>query len=263
MKSIGIIGMGNMGFAIARGIKDTYANLQLNVIDKDKTLAEERANEIGASEISSFEQLVKNSEIVIIAVKPQHLDELFKEISSFTKDKKIITIAAGKKISYFEDNLYTGNVVRFMPNIAAKESLSLTGIAFGENVSEAFKKEAVETAESFGTCVILPETLMPAITGLSGSGIAYVFAFIHALALGGTSSGIPYDTSLDITVQTIEGALALVKESGTNPVTSLTRVISAGGTTIAGIKALESRSFTAAVMEAVEKAAQKAKEFEN
>ena len=252
-----------MGFAIARGLRNKFENLQLYVIDKDKELAAKRAEEAGAENSSSFEHLIKNSQIIIIAIKPQHLIDLFKEINPFTKGKKIITIAAGKKISFFEENLSTRNVVRFMPNIAAKESLSLTGIAFGENVSEDFKKEAVETAEAFGTSVILPESLMSAITGLSGSGIAYVFAFIHALALGGTNSGIPYDTSVDIALQTIEGAVALVRESKTNPVTSLTKVISAGGTTIAGIKALEERSFTAAVMDAVEKAALRAAEFEN
>lgn len=262
MNSIGIIGMGNMGFAIAQGLKKTYADLELAVIDKDTNLAKKNAEDVNATAYSTYTEFLNNSDIVIIAVKPQHLKALFEEIAGYARRKKIITIAAGKKISFFTENLQTDQVIRFMPNIAAKTSSALTGISFGENTTDSFRKDAVSIAEAFGKSVILPESLMPAVTGLSGSGIAYVFAFIHALALGGTDSGIPYDTSLDIAVQTVEGAVSLLKHERINPVTSLTKVISAGGTTIAGIKALEEHAFTASVMEAVDRACKRAKEFE-
>ncbi len=262
MTNTGIIGMGNMGFAIAKGLRKSFTAVKLNVIDKDPVLSKKRAAELNAVNCGTFEELIKNSEIIILAVKPQHLDDLFSKIGKFTPGKKIITIAAGKKISYFTENLHTDQVVRFMPNIAAKESMSLTGIAYGDNVTDEFKVEAVETAGAFGESIILPESLMPAITGLSGSGIAYVFSFVHALALGGTKSGIPYEQSLDISVKTIEGALSILKADGKSPVDSLTKVISAGGTTIAGIKALEEGAFTADVMEAVERASRRAVEFE-
>ncbi len=263
MKSIGIIGMGNMGFAIAGGLSGKLKDVSIRVIDKDADLAEKRAQAIGAGASRSYEELMVSSDVIIIAVKPQHLESLFAEIRPYSKGKKIITIAAGKKISYFTGNLETDQVIRFMPNIAAKENESLTAVSFSTETSDEFKKEAVIIAESFGKSLILSEDLMPAFTGLCGSGIAYVFAFIHAMALGGTSSGIPYGTSLDVAVSTIEGALALLKAEKSNPVTNLTKVISAGGTTIAGIKSLEKHAFTAAVMEAVESASSRAKDFEN
>ncbi len=254
--------MGNMGYAIARSLKRAMPGTTLSVIDKDTERAEKCALDLEAQAFSNYADFFKNTEICIIAVKPQHLESLFSEISPYTNGMKIITIAAGKKISFFSEHLSTGQVIRFMPNIAAKMSRSLTAITFGRDVSPVFKEEAVTIAEAFGKTVIIPETLMPAVTGLSGSGIAYVFAFVHALALGGTHSGIPYETSMDIAAQTLEGALALLKEEKENPITHLTKVISAGGTTIEGIKALEDGGFTASVMDAVKKAADKAQKFE-
>lgn len=263
MKNIGIIGMGNMGFAIANGIKKSYPECSLAVADKNQDLANKMSEVLQAKAFSAYPDFFKLSEIILIAVKPQHLDSLFSDIVPFTRNKKIITIAAGKKISYFTEHLHTSQVVRFMPNIAAKASHSLTGITFGEEVSETFREEARQIADSFGEVVIIPEALMPAITGLSGSGIAYVFSFIHALALGGTHSGIPYNTSLEIALKTVEGALSLLTKEKSNPITSLTNVISAAGTTIEGIKALEEHGFTNSVMDAVKKASDRAKDFEN
>ncbi len=262
VKHVGIIGMGNMGYAIARSLKRAFPAEKLSVTDKDTNRAEECARELEGTAYTDYAAFFKNVETCIVAVKPQHLESLFSDIASYTRELKIITIAAGKKISYFSEHLSTSQVVRFMPNIAARMSRSLTAVSFGEHVTGTFKKESLSIAEAFGETVIVPESMMPAVTGLSGSGIAYVFAFVHALALGGTHSGIPYDTALTIAVQTIEGALALLQEEGGNPVTPLTKVISAGGTTIEGIKALESGGFTASVMDAVKKAADRALDFE-
>ncbi len=262
MKNIGIIGLGNMGYAIAGSLKKTLPDITLSVIDKNTKQSEKCAKELHGKNHIHYKEFFEEAEICIIAVKPQHLETLFLDIAPYTRGKKIITIAAGKKISFFTDNLHTNQVVRFMPNIAARESMSMTGISYGDEVTEEFREEAVKIAEAFGESILLQESLMPAITGLSGSGIAYVFSFIHALALGGTSSGIPYEKSLNISIKTIEGALAMLKSENSTPVDSLTKVISAGGTTIAGIKALEERSFTAAVMEAVERASKRAVEFE-
>ncbi len=262
MTQIGIIGMGNMGYAIARSLKKAMPGTALTVTDKDTEKAEDCARNMKVQAINTYADFFNNTEICIIAVKPQHLESLFSDIAPYTKGMKIITIAAGKKISFFSDHLSTGQVIRFMPNIAARMSHSLTAVTFGKDASQLFREEALTIAEAFGETVILPETLMPAVTGLSGSGIAYVFSFVHALALGGTHSGIPYETSMKIAVQTLEGALALLKEEKGNPVSQLTKVISAGGTTIEGIKALEDGGFTASVMDAVKKAADKAQRFE-
>ncbi|MCK5673060.1 MAG: pyrroline-5-carboxylate reductase, partial [Spirochaetales bacterium] len=134
--------------------------------------------------------------------------------------------------------------------------------------SEEFVKEAVNIAESFGKAIVLSESQMSAFTGLSGSGIAYVLLFIHGLALGGTEQGIPYDQSLRIAIQTVNGATAILSKDSNkgepeeNPVSLLTKVTSAGGTTIAGVRALEEGKLTATVMEAVKKASNRATELE-
>jgi pyrroline-5-carboxylate reductase len=113
-----------------------------------------------------------------------------------------------------------------------------------------------------GTPLELPEKLMPAVTGVSGSGIAYVFAFLHGLALGGAKAGMPYDTSLDAALTTLEGAVAALRNRQEHPVALLSKVASPAGTTIEGIHVLEERGFTAAVMDAVVAAARRAQEME-
>ncbi|MCF6335465.1 MAG: pyrroline-5-carboxylate reductase, partial [Spirochaetales bacterium] len=175
------------------------------------------------------------------------------------------SIAAGKTIKYFEEKTGSTNIIRFMPNIAATVGKSIVAVAYGEKSDQEFRHEAMVIADSIGKALPLAESQMSAFTGLSGSGIAYVFSFIHALALGGTEQGIPYNESLEIAIQTVNGATALLSSGmkKENPIELLTRVISAGGTTIAGVKALENGKLTSTVMEAVKKASARARELED
>jgi len=131
-------------------------------------------------------------------------------------------------------------------------------VSFGEEADAGFKKDALEIARAVGVPFEIPEKQMAAFTGLSGSGIAYVFSFIHALAMGGVNAGIKYDDSLAIAIATVEGAVAVMKSADTHPAELVSRVASPGGTTIEGIRALEQAGFNAAVMEAVSAAARKA-----
>lgn len=267
---VGIIGVGNMGAAIAEGMNKSFPEIVIGIIDTDSVKAEQIGNTVSGKIFRSenYKEFCSFSDIIIIAVKPQYLDGLFEKISGYTKNKKIISIAAGKQISYFEEKTGSKNIIRFMPNIAATVSKAIVAVTTGPNTSKEFLKEAVEIAESIGKAVILSESQMSAFTGLSGSGIAYVLSFIHALALGGTEQGIPYNQSLKIAIETVNGATAILNkdvDSGgqsENPINLLTKVTSAGGTTIAGIKALEEGKLTATVMEAVKKASNRASELE-
>ncbi|MCK5153471.1 MAG: pyrroline-5-carboxylate reductase [Spirochaetales bacterium] len=267
---IGIIGVGNMGAAIVEGMKKSFPEIIIGIIDTDNKKAEDVCNIVEGKIFQSdnYKDFCSYSDIIILAVKPQYLDDLFVKLSGYTKNKKIISIAAGKTISYFEEKTGSPNIIRFMPNIAATVSEAITAVSPGENTSEEFIKEAVNIAESFGKAIILSESQMSAFTGLSGSGIAYVLLFIHALALGGTEQGISYDQSLKIAIQTVNGATAILSKdtqtggSEENPVSLLTKVISAGGTTIAGVRALEEGKLTATVMDAVQKASNRATELE-
>jgi len=267
---IGIIGVGNMGAAIAEGIKKSFPEIVIGIMDTDRAKAEQISKTVSGKIFKSdnYKDFCLYSDIIILAVKPQYLDGLFEKLSDYTNNKKFISIAAGKTISYFEEKTGSNNIIRFMPNIAATVSESITAVSPGQNSTEEFVKEAVNIAESFGKAIVLSESQMSAFTGLSGSGIAYVLLFIHALALGGTEQGIPYNQSLQIAIQTVNGATAILNKdtqtggSEENPVSLLTKVTSAGGTTIKGIKALEEGGLTATVMDAVEMASNKATELE-
>ena len=262
---IGIIGVGNMGLAIAEGLKRTFPNMVLGIMDTDSSKADSVTNLVSGKKFNpgDYESFSKYVQIIILAVKPQYLDALLEELSPFTNNKKIVSIAAGKTISYFEKNTHSNNIIRFMPNIAATVGEAIVAVSPGANATEEFISQAMLIANSMGKAIILSESQMSAFTGLSGSGIAYVLSFIHALALGGTEQGIPYEQSLKIAIQTVNGASAILSEHSENPISILTKVTSAGGTTIAGVRALEEGKLTATVMDAVMKASKKASEFES
>ena len=262
MQQIGILGAGNMGAALAAGIRRNHPELKLSFYDIDEKKARHAASAHDASTASSPLGLVQESDRVVIAVKPQHLESLFSGLSKAPAESCYISIAAGIPIERFKQQLNTSQVIRFMPNLAANVGASAVAVAIPEEVDEAFRKDALTIAHALGSPVELPEELLAAFTGLSGSGIAYVFSFIHALSLGGTEAGIPYDTSLDIALSTLEGAAKLLRSSGTSPAEYLTRVTSAGGTTIAGVRALEEGGMTPAVMNAVARAKERARQIE-
>ncbi len=251
-----------MGSALCSGILSSNPDAAIFIQEPDESKAAAAASATGGTVNLSPEEFCNKSDIIVIAVKPQLLDKVLDSYAPFCKDKKIISIAAGTTISFFTKKLGTSEVVRFMPNIAARVGKALTGVSAAEGAGDEFKQQAMAIAKSAGNAVELPESSMAAFTGLSGSGIAYVFSFIHALALGGTKEGIPYETSLNIALGTIEGAVGLSRENGENPISLMSKVISPGGTTIQGIDALEEGRFTASVIDAVERASKRARELE-
>ena len=250
-----------MGSAIAEGLTARYPEVKLSVMDKIPA-KQQAARSIGAEITNSYQDLFASADIIIIAVKPRDLDRFCTEAGPYAQNSEIISVAAGKSISYFQENLNTKQVIRFMPNLSAKVQASPVAVAVPENGDDNFRKKALAVAEAIGTPYELPEHLLSAFTGLSGSGIAYVFSFIHALALGGTQAGIAYPRSLAIALDTLMGAGKLLQETGEHPSAALSRVISPAGTTIEGIKALETGGLTAAVMEAVKASADRALEME-
>jgi pyrroline-5-carboxylate reductase len=261
MKTIGIIGYGNMGSALYKGLRVKAKSYDLLVAEHDAGKVERARNDFQAWVIPNSE-LAGRAEIIIIAVKPQELTKLITEISELTGNKKIISVVAGKKTGYFSKALHTDQVVRFMPNLAASVGCAAVGISPGPRADAEFEEECLDIARAVGTPYRIPENLMPAITGLSGSGIAYIFAFVHALTLGGVESGFKYEEALKIALTTLQGALAVLNSSEHNPIEWLSRVVSPAGTTIRGIAALEELGFTHAVMKAVRSAAERAGELE-
>ncbi len=257
---ITIIGTGNMGSAIARALSTT--DHQIDVYDTVSEKAEELAAECGNIGTLPSIKGASGSDAVILAVKPQVLPGLYQVLREIETDLWI-SIAAGVPLSVLEDHLGTGNVVRFMPNIAAGAKKAVTAIAAGNGVPAEGRELAFEIAGTFGTSYFLPESLFPAFIGISGSGIAFIFEMMHYMALGGVRAGIPYPDALSIVRDTMMSAATIQKSSGKNAIDLETMVTSAAGTTIEGVKKLQDRNLGAAVMAAVDAAVDKSIELEN
>ncbi len=260
MGTIGIIGCGNMGGAIAKSLKRDVI-----VYDSDLNKARELVQGTNHIEVSdSLQSLLCSCSTLLIAVKPQILSSLYSQLRSLgSAEKRWISIAAGIPLSVLTRELESTEVVRFMPNIAAQLSSSVTAVAPTENCSKEHLQEAMDVASSFGSAFLLPESQFSAFIGISGSAIAYVFSFLHGLAMGGVSQGIPYGQALTIANDTLKSASALIDSSGENPVALATRVCSAGGTTIEGMKALAQGGFEGIIMQAVNAASEKSRVLES
>jgi len=210
----------------------------------------------------TLETLVEASSIVVIAIKPQDIPALLARLRPLAHGKAFISLAAGLGTAYFHRELGVDQVVRFMPNLAAKVGKALVGVSAGAGCGPAFAEQALQLAGAIGRPVALPEKLMAAITGLSGSGIAFVFHFVHALAMGGVREGFAYPQALEHALDTIDGAISLLRDTGDHPIAFESKVCSPSGTTIEGVKALEAGGFTEAVLNAVSAAARRAHELE-
>ncbi len=212
-------------------------------------------------------ELVKKCEIIILAVKPQILNEVLHDIRSLVdRDKLIISVAAGVPISII-DGILSGkenkkfSVVRTMPNTPALVQAGVTAIAAGKHVSKTAVKIAHRIFEAVGRTVDVEEAHLDAVTGLSGSGPAYIFMIIEALSDAGVKMGLARDVSNTLTLQTILGSAKLAQETGKHPGELKDMVTSPAGTTIAGLHALEDGGLRTTLMNAVEEATLRSREL--
>jgi pyrroline-5-carboxylate reductase len=264
--TVGIIGFGTMGAAIAQGLAAGTKDLRLVAYDK----SEERRKEAARRSIpvaADVEALIAEADTLLVAVKPQDLGELLAKMGKRAASRQIVSIVAGRSIATYEAACGTREVARLMPNVAATVRASYVGVSCHPGASAKLRASALAIAGSIGVPAEVPERLLSAVTGVAGSGIAYVFAFIHAMAMGGVHAGMDYRTALGAALETVKGAAALLGATdssgrGATPVDLLTSVTSPAGTTIEGILALEQGAFTAAVMKAVKAAADRAAELE-
>jgi len=261
--AVGVIGFGNMGEALAVGLARKNLAPVVGVYETNPTA---RAKALKSKKITVYdtlESLVEASAILVIAIKPQDIPALVARLRPLAHGRAFISLAAGLGSPFFQKELGVDQVVRFMPNLAAKVGKSLVGVSPGPGCGPTFAEQAVAIAGAVGRAVVLPEKLMAAITGLSGSGIAFVFHFVHALAMGGVREGFAYPQALEHALDTIDGAVALLRDSGDHPIAFESKVCSPSGTTIEGVKALEAGGFTNAVLEAVSASARRAHELEH
>ncbi len=268
-----------MGEAIVRGLRAKDRSITASVVEKMPERRARAAEIEGVTDLSERpDELRDRSDLIVLAVKPQDLDNVVESIGHILAGNRIVSILAGTTINSLLTHLPGCSFVRFMPNLAASLGKAAVGVAMPPDTTPQFRADALTVAEAIGVPFEIPERLLAAFTGLSGSGIAYVFQFIHAMSLGGTRAGITYEQSLEITVQVVAGALSLLRadagspdggETGTgqpagrhHPQELLSKVISPAGTTIDGVRALERGGFTASVMDAVVAAARRADRLE-
>lgn len=262
-KIIGCIGTGNMGSAIMLRLATGLDPALLMIYDKDTARSDTLSRGAGISVSSTPQSLASESGVVIIAVKPDAVPAVIGEIRGALKPGAIIvSIAAGVSIAAIE--VLTGSpvkIVRVMPNTPSMVGEGMSVLSPNDHVDEQSLLEVEQIFSKIGKVTVLPEKLMDAVTGLSGSGPAYVFTFIQALADGGVKLGIPRDKAIMLAAQTVLGSAKYVLESGEDPAALRGRVTSPGGTTIEGIHVLERSGFSGIVMDAVEKAAQKSQKM--
>lgn len=264
-QKIGIIGAGKIGSAIARGVINAglVKSNQVIVSDVSDSLREAIAQELGVTVTSANDTVCEFADVIILAVKPQILDSVVKEIPQTLGDNKLlVSVAAGVPISRIEANLLPGaRVVRVMPNICCVVGAAAAGYAAGKHATAGDLEIVGTILNSFGIGVPVEEKYLDAVTGLSGSGPAYVFLFMEALADGGVEVGLSREVALKLALQTVYGAARMALESPKHLGALKDEVTSPGGTTIAGLYALEKNGFKGTVMDAVVSATKRSQEL--
>lgn len=265
-KKIGIIGGGNMAEALISGLVQSGAALPANIICSDirEDPLEALKENYGVNVTTDNCEVAAQSEIIIYATKPQILATVLKETADILdKSKLIISIAAGVPLAAIQSGIGKElRLIRVMPNICAFVKESATAIAAGKYVEDGDIDLAKAIFDSVGISVFIKENiLMDAFTGLSGSGPAYVFLIIDAMADAGVKMGLSRKDSLLLSTQTVMGSAKLLLESKEHPGQLKDRVTSPGGTSIAGIHTLEQGGLRTTIMDAVEAATNRSREL--
>ncbi len=264
-KKIAFLGGGNMAEALIKGLiaAGTAKPDHILVTDVSPDRLAHLRKTYGIIIQKSNPDAAREAGIVILSVKPQVIERVLGEVASVVDDEKlVISIAAGVAIAKIEKALKDGSrVVRVMPNTPALVLAGAAGLAGGKHATSEDLALAQNIFNSVGRAVVVEEKLMDAVTGLSGSGPAYVFMIIDALSDAGVKAGLPRQLALELAAQTVYGSAKMVLETKEHPGKLRDMVTSPGGTTIEGLHALEKGKLRATLMNAVEAATARSKEL--
>jgi len=262
-KKMVLIGGGNMGTALLRGILKAGLTPPENmtVVDVQKAKLEALNKDYGVPVTTESSGAVKGADVIILAVKPRTLHDViggFREV--VTPEQLFISIIAGVESTHIRDHIGKGNpVIRVMPNIAATVDAAASAIAGCHPAGEDHLQLAEAIFGAVGEVVRVDEEHLDAVTGLSGSGPAYIYMVIEALCDGGVKMGLARDVAMKLATQTVYGAAKLVKETGEHPATLKDQVTTPGGTTISAVHELEERGLRAMLISAVVTATERSK----
>jgi pyrroline-5-carboxylate reductase len=265
-KVVGFIGAGNMGEVLIRGLIQSGKVNKTDIIASDPIpeRLEYISNTYGIRTTLSNVELVERASIVIIAVKPQNIDDLLEELSSSSHENhQFISIVAGITTEKLANKMHhKSGIIRVMPNAPASVLAGIAAIYPGRNISPTDLQCAASIFECVGRAVIIKnEALMDVVTGLSGSGPAFVFLMIESLSDAGVQLGISRKESSLLAAQTVYGAAKMLLETGKHPSELKDIVATPGGTTFAGLKSLEKGNFRSTIMDAVEAATTRSREL--
>lgn len=258
---IGFIGMGNMGYAMLKGILQVFPKDNVIFTDVNKDRCKNVSEETGVAYVESNAECANKAKYVILAVKPQYYSSVLKNIENIIREEHIvISIAPGITVDSLKSNLgFDKRIVRAMPNTPALLGCGMTGICYDDNLFNFEEKDVIDKIfSSFGRYKKVEERLMSAVTCVSGSSPAYVYMFIEALADGAVKYGIPRDMAYEMAAQAVMGSAKMVLETKEHPAKLKDQVCSPGGTTIAGVSALEEFGFRNAIIKATDECYHKA-----
>ena len=265
MKKIGFIGAGNMAGAIIGGIIKSNLVESQNVIASAKTMTNlnKLKDEYNINVTLDAREVVKNSDIVFMAVKPNIFDGVLESVKDLIGDGKIVvSIAAGKSISSMENIIGDDKkIIRTMPNTPALVNEGMSALCPNKNIEDEELKIVKGIFDSFGKSEVVGEYLIDSVIGVSGSSPAYVFMFIEAMADAAVVGGMPRKQAYNFAAQSVLGAAKMVLESGKHPGELKDMVCSPGGTTIEAVKVLENEGMRSSVINAVCACIEKSKEM--
>ncbi len=262
---IAVLGCGNMGLAMISGMLSRIDDISIIAYDKSDESLTRLPDEVLVVPPDEWEQTENMPDAIIIATKPSDLGDAlapFRDMDTEICNPLFISIAAGKPIAVLEKLLPKGaRICRVMPNTPALIGEAMSAYCFNVKAVETDKALAQQVLSCIGQAIMVPEKLLNAVTGLSGSGPAYVYLFIESLIEGGVAAGLPYATAKQCAVQTVLGSARMVAQSPEDVATLKARVMSPAGTTVKGLMALEENKFKYSVIKAVVDAAARAEEL--
>jgi len=251
---IGFIGMGNMGFAMLKGVSHTFDKSKIVYTDVNRERLEQVKVETGISFVSTNSQLVEMVDLIVLAIKPQYMDKVLDEIAQVvTPNQILLSIAPGITMAHIQE--YVGKdqrIVRSMPNTPALVLEGMTAYTFSDAKFNEEEKIFIERFfSSFGKSMLLSENQLDMVVPVSGSSPAYMFMMVEAMADAGVLFGLGRDTAYTLAAQSMLGSAKLLLETKEHPGILKDRVSSPGGTTIEAIKVLEEKGFRSSVIEAM------------
>ena len=263
---LGVIGVGNMGGAIVRGVVGHLLPCEhIWIADVYKPLVDQLCEELRINGTASISQLVENVDCVLYAAKPNNVPEIFPEIAASRQSSQwLISIAAGVPIAKLESYFSSPPpIVRVIPNITVSVQAAVSVIASGSVATDDHLSITQAIFNTVGKSFVREETYLDAVTGLSGSGPAFVFLFIEAFADAGVQVGLSRPDAYQLAVQTVLGASKMLEQTGEHPAVLKNQVTTPGGTTAAGLYALERGGLRATIVDAVVAATRRAEELTN